>query len=269
MKKRILSVVVLVVLLVSLLIGCGAKSSGGQDTSWEDIKKKGEFVLGLDDSFPPMGFRDKNNEIVGFDIDLAKEVGKRLGLKVVLKPVDWDGVVMSLDNKDIDIIWNGLTITPERQKQINFSKVYLKNRQIILVQANSNIKSKKDLAGKIVGLQLGSSSEDALNADKATSSSLKNIVKHDNNVEALLDLEAGRVDAVVIDEVVGRYYMTKKPNTYKVLSEDLGEESYGVGFRKSDNSFREMVDKTLDEMKADGTANKISQKWFGKDIITK
>ena len=268
MKKKLVFLTITVLTIGLLFSGCG-QSKQAVDNSLNDIKQKGQFIVGLDDSFPPMGFRDDKGEIVGFDIDLAKEAGKRMGVKVVFKPVQWDGILLSLNNKDIDVIWNGLTITDKRKQQIDFSKVYLQNKQIIVVKNDSPIKSKKDLAGKKVGLQLGSSSETALNDDTTTSSTLKEIKKYSDNTEALMDLNQGRVDAVVADEVVGRYYISKKPGLYKVLDEDFGKEDYGVGIRKTDKTFKEELDKTLDAMKADGTANKISQKWFGKDIITK
>ncbi len=268
MKKRLVLLTIVIFTLGIFLSGCGqAKQSG--DNSWNDIKQKGEFVVGLDDSFPPMGFKDDKGEVVGFDIDLAKEAAKRMGVKVVFKPVQWDGIILSLNNKDIDVIWNGLTITDKRKEQIAFSKVYLQNKQIIVVRNDSQISSKKDLSGKVVGLQLGSSSEAALSADTNTSKSLKEVKKYSDNTEALMDLKQGRLDAVVVDEVVGRYYLSKKSGIYKTLNDDFGKEDYGVGIRKTDSSFKEELDKALDSMKADGTADKISQKWFGKNIIAK
>lgn len=267
MKRKNLFVILSVLIISILITSCGAKTSG--DKSMQDIKDKGKFVVGLDDSFPPMGFRDEKGEIVGFDIDLAKEAAKRMGVDVEFKPVAWDGIVLSLKNKDIDVIWNGLTITEKRKQEIDFSKVYLENRQIIVVGGSSSIASKKDLNGKVVGIQLGSSSEEALNADQETVKSLKDIRKFSNNTEALMDLSAGRVDAVVVDEVVGRYYISKKPNEYKILQDDFGRESYGVGIRKEDVSFKTALDKALDDMKNDGTAEAISKKWFGEDIVKK
>ncbi|MEY8000281.1 amino acid ABC transporter substrate-binding protein [Clostridium sp. Mt-5] len=267
MKKR-LGVLALVAFLVgTMLSGCGQTQQ--TDKSWDDIKSKGEFVVGLDDSFPPMGFRDSKGQIVGFDIDMAKAAAKKMGVKVVFKPVEWDGIILSLKNKDIDVIWNGLTITNDRKKQISFSKVYLQNKQIIVVKNDSNIKNKKDLSGKTVGLQLGSSSETALKSDTATSKSLKEVRKYSNNTEALLDLNQGRIDAVVVDEVVGRYYLQKKPGLYKILDDNFGKEDYGVGIRKTDTTFENKLNEALDSMKKDGTADKISQKWFDKDIIAK
>ncbi|MCT4607537.1 MAG: amino acid ABC transporter substrate-binding protein [Marinisporobacter sp.] len=281
MKKKMMFLLIGILMMSMMLAGCGAKEtskadepketkvSEEKDDSLEEIKEKGEFVLGLDDSFPPMGFRDKKGEVVGFDIDLAKEVAKRMGVKLKIQPIDWDGKVLSLNNKDIDVIWNGLTITEERKKQIGFSKVYIENRQVIVTGADSDIETKKDLAGKIVAVQLGSSGEDVLNADTETVSAVKEVVKFSNYTEALLDLKAGRVDAVVIDEIVGRYYMSKRPGEYEVAKEDFGKEGYGIGFRKDDTALINEVDQILDEMKKDGTTAEISKKWFGEDIVAK
>ena len=255
------------ILSTAILTGCSGKAT--KDNSLNDIKEKKELIVGLDDNFPPMGFRDASGEIVGFDIDMAKEIGKRLGVKVTFKPVEWDGIILSLDNKDIDVIWNGLTITDKRKKQIDFSKVYLQNKQIIIVRSNSTISNKSNLKDKTAGLQLGSSSETALAKDTTLTTSLKEVKKYSNNTEALLDLNAKRIDAVIVDEVVGRYYASKKPGEYKVLDENLGVEDYGIGIRKNDTSFTAELNKLLEEMKNDGTVNTISKKWFGKDIIYK
>ncbi|OQY16226.1 MAG: amino acid ABC transporter substrate-binding protein, partial [Desulfobacteraceae bacterium 4572_35.1] len=121
------------------------------DQSMEKIKNKGCFVLGLDDSFPPMGFRDATGKVVGFDIDLAREVAKRLGVKLKIQPVEWSGVILSLNRGDIDLVWNGMTIKPERAKRIDFSKPYLANTQAIAVLVGSNVQHKTDLAGKKIG----------------------------------------------------------------------------------------------------------------------
>jgi len=261
---------------LALLSGCGpsgahheSAAAPAADPSLAAVQKKGSIVVGLDDSFPPMGYRDESGAIVGFDIDLAREAAKRLGVKAEFKPVQWNGIIMSLNKGDIDVIWNGLTITDERRQQIGFSKPYLDNRQIVVVQPGSPITDKASLAGKTVGLQLGSSSESSLNASPAVASSLKEVRKYSDNTEALMDLSAGRIDAVVVDEVVGRYYISKKPESYRILDEDFGSESYGVGFRKNDISLRNAVDKVLDEMKADGSADKISDQWFGDEIVKK
>ncbi len=267
MPKRILKVVVVLFMLSFLFAAFNIAIAG--DGSLQTIKEKGKFVVGLDDNFPPMGFRDEKGNIVGFDIDLAREVADRMGVEVEFKPVEWSGVILSLQNGTIDLIWNGLTITEERAKKIDFSKPYLDNRQIIVVKTDSEINDKNDLKGKVVGLQMGSSSENALYSDEEVAESLEEVRPYPNNTEALMDLKIGRTDAVVVDEILGRYYISKEAGAYRVLDEDFGSEIYGVGVRKEAGSFKAELDKILDEMKEDGTAAEISRKWFGEDIVKK
>lgn len=253
MKKLIAAVLVLV-LAGMLVAGCGGAE-----------KKK--IVVGLDDNFPPMGFRDDKNNIVGFDVDMAKEAAKRLGMEVEFKPIDWNSKEAELSGKRVDVLWNGLTITEKRKENILFTNPYMENRQIIVVAANSPVKNKADLAGKVVGAQEGSSSIDALEKDAATLKSFKELKKFSDNVAALMDLKTGRLDAVVVDEIVGRYYIAKKPGEYNILTDNFGSEEYGVGLRKDDTELLGKLQKAMDEMKKDGTAAKISQQWFGEDIV--
>ena len=203
-----------------------------------------KIVVGLDDNFPPMGFRNEKNELIGFDIDMAKEAAKRLGLEVEFKPIDWSAKEAELSGKRVDALWNGLTITEERKQNILFTAPYMENHQIIVVAANSAIKK-----------------------DEAVFKSFKDIKTFGDNVTALMDLTTGRLDAVVVDEVVGRYYVAKKPDVYAVLDDHFGTEDYGVGLRKDDTDLHGKLDKALADMKADGVAAKIAEQWFGKNIL--
>ncbi len=259
--------VITALLCAATVFASGKSEAPAGDNSLAYIQDKGVLVLGLDDSFPPMGFRDENGEIAGFDIDLAKEVCKRMGVELKLQPIDWDAKILDLNSKDIDVIWNGLTINEERQSKITFSKPYIANRQIVIVQAGSGIDTKADLAGKTIGLQLGSSANDAVDSDADTVATLADLVKYQDNVQALMDLQVGRIDAVVADEIMGRYYISKKPGIYDVASDDFAEEEYGIGFRKGEEAFAAEVDRILDEMVKDGTAEAISEKWFAEDIL--
>jgi len=284
--KRFLGLLLAAVLVIGLVLtGCsgsgkapdtnapGAGTPGANtpqqaaDTSLEDVKAAGKIKVGLDDAFAPMGFRDEKGEIVGFDVDMAKEAARRMGVEAEFIPIDWASKEMELNNKNIDMIWNGLTITEERKKNMLFTDPYLENLQIIVVQAGSDIKNKSDLAGKKVGTQTGSSSNDALEADEATFKSLDEVVGYPDNLEALMDLATGRIAAVVVDEVLGRYYISKNPEKYKVLEDHFGSEEYGVGLRLTDKALRDELQRVLDEMKADGTSAEISKKWFGEDIV--
>jgi len=286
MKKVLFTVLAVVLAFSMVLTGCSgtkpaenqaaqqsdekdnaAANNQSEDKSWEEIKQKGKFIVGLDDAFPPMGFKDEDNNIVRFDIDLAKEAAKRMGVEVEFKPVVWNTVILDLQNKNIDVIWNGLTITEERKEKIAFTKPYMEDKQILVVAKGSDIKGKADLAGKKVGLQDASSSEEALAKDEATYKSIGEIKKYTSNDEVLMDLKAGRIDAAVVDEVVGRYYISKHADDYVILEDHFGFEEFGVGVRKEDVSFLNELQKTLDEMKADGTSAEISKKWFGEDIV--
>jgi len=225
-----------------------------------------KIVVGLDDNFPPMGFRDEKGVLVGFDIDLAREAAKRLGAEVEFKPIDWNAKEAELSGKRVDALWNGLTITEQRKEKIAFTSPYLENRQIVVVTAASAIKTKADLAGKVVGVQDGSSAVEAVEKD-AAGKSLKQLKKFGDNVTALMDLSTGRLDALVVDEVVGRYYTAKKPGEYAVLDEHFGTEEYGVGVRKDDVALLGKLQQAMDAMKKDGSAARISTQWFGKDIV--
>lgn len=253
--KKLLMVILMV---VGLFTGVYAA-----DKSFDKIRDKGVLVVGLDATFAPMGFRGENGEIVGFDIDLAKEVAKRWGVEVQFKPCEWDGIIFDLNSGNIDMVWNGMTMTEERIKQVTFSEPYFTDGQLIFSRKGEEVKKVAELEGKVVGLQLGSSADYAVQKSDIFPK-IKEIKKYATNVEALMDLEAGRTDAVVVDTVAGKYYNSKRA-TLTYSDESLTTEYYGVAMRKKDKALAEKLNATLDEMRADGTFNKISEKWFGKE----
>lgn len=250
-------------LFCALLIGiisCTPKSDA--DTSLEKIQQKGFLILGLDTSLPPLGFVDETNTIVGFDIDLAREVCKKLGVELRLQPIDWAAKEQELNTGGIDCIWNGFTITEEREKALLFSEAYLENTQAVIVRSDSAITHLSDLAGKKVGFQSGSSAAEAIDANYDFKSSLSQLVEFRDNLNALMDLEIGGVDAVVMDSVVAQYSIKTTGKPFIILDENLAAELYGVGFRKTDQALRDAVQKALDELKADGTEAAIAARWF-------
>jgi len=251
----------LAVLMTCLLLVSGCSSEDTVTKSVEQAKESG-FIVGLDDTFAPMGFRDDNNEIVGFDVDLAKEVSNRLGFEVSFQPVDWEMKETELSQGNIDAIWNGLTITEERSEKMLFSDPYMDNTQMITVLADSDINEIADLDGKTIAVQKDSSALDAVNNNESVKNN-NTIVEYDTNVECIMDLEAGRVDAIVVDEVLGRYVMAQRgQEQYKVLDENLQEEQYGVAFRLTDTELETAVNDTLNDMKADGSFDAIYATWF-------
>ena len=264
--KKLTSLLMLSLTAGVLLSGCGNKDSAPAAQSAAAPAVPTKIVIGLDDNFPPMGFRNEKNELVGFDISMAQEATRRMGIEAEFKPIDWSAKEAELNGKRVDMLWNGLTITEERKKNIAFTSPYMENHQIIVVPKSSTIKTKAELAARVIGIQDGSSAIDAVQRDPIAAS-FKELKKFGDNVTALMDLSTGRLDAVVLDEVVGRYYTAKRPDDYAVLEDNFGTEEYGVGLRKDDSELLVGLQKALDEMKADGSAARISTEWFGKDII--
>ena len=265
--KKMLIAAALAATVLSLGFAAGKKDAGA-DASLSSIKDKGKLVMGLDDSFPPMGFRNEKNEIVGYDVDLAKEVAKRLGVELVLQPIDWNAKEQELNTGKIDCIWNGFTITDARAQVIAFTKPYMKNAQVLVVKKDSPAAALSDFKGKSVGLQAGSSAADALEGAKELRASLKGVVEFKDNLTALMDLEIGGVDAVVMDLMVANDNINRSGKAYRILSDYLAAEDFGIGFRKNDLALRDAVQTTLEAMASDGTLAKITTDWFGADIST-
>ncbi len=226
------------------------------------------FVLGLDASFPPMGFTDQNNEVIGVDIDLAKAVCEKLGMKFEAKPIEWASKEMELNTGKITCIWNGLTITDERKEAFELSRAYMSNDQVVVVMNDSAIKSKADLAGKIVAAQADSSGLEALQKDEIFASIKDGAAKeYADYVTAMGDLELGRCDAIVMDSVVANYYITANAKPMVVLEDKMAAEEYGIAFKKGETALLEAVEKALSELAAEGKIAEISQNWFGKDNL--
>ena len=253
----------------SLLAACGGGTAEDSSaTGSEDSGIKETLVMGLDDTFAPMGFKDESGEIVGFDVDLAKEVAERLDMEITFQPIDWAMKETELASGNIDMIWNGYTITEERKEKVLFTEPYLNNSQIIVTMADSDIEKKADLAGKVVATQQGSAAFDAINADEtgiAAEFDGGTAILYPTFNDVFNDLESGRSDAIVVDEVLGRYTMKQKgEEKYAVLTDNFGDEEYGVGLRKDDVALKEAIDEALNDMRKDGTYDEIYTTWFAE-----
>jgi polar amino acid transport system substrate-binding protein len=260
MKKYWLPSVALAALALS---SCGSSPT---PTTWDEIIDRGYVIVGLDDTFAPMGFRNTAGDIVGFDVDLAKLVFEKLDIEVRFQPIDWAAKFLELDSGSIDMVWNGLTITEPRRLETLFSDPYLANRQVIMTKVNSTITTIAGLDDKKVGVQLGSASEDAVQANPIIDD-LNELVTFDTFDLAIADLSAGNVDAVVVDEIYGRYLISQQPGLYKVLTEDFGDEEYGIGFRLGNTTIRDTVNTTLFDLIENGQAGLVSEAWFAEDIL--
>ena len=261
--KRVLVALLAISMAAGVLTGCGSK---GSDKT---------FTVGFDAEFPPYGYRDDNGEYVGFDLDLAAEVCKRQGWELVKQPIDWDANDMELSSGAIDCIWNGFTMNG-REDAYTWTEPYVDNSQVFVVAAASGVQNKEELAGKVVAVQKDSSALAALNDEEnadniALRDSFAQLIEYADYNTAFMDLEQGAVDAVAIDIGVAQYQIAQREAGKFVMlqGEDnkLAVEQYAVGFLKGNDELRDTVQKTLDEMAADGTFTQIAEKWGLTDSV--
>ena len=255
-------------ILTAGVLACTGLTACGDDKAASN--QKATFTVGFDQDFPPFGYVDENGEFTGFDLELAKEAAKRMDMEIKLQPIDWDSKELELSSGSISCIWNGFTMNG-RENDYTWTESYMDNSQVFVVKSDSGIKTQADLAGKIVTAQTDSAALNALNGDdfKDLKASFKELLTCAQYNTAFMDLEAGAVDAVAMDIGVAKYQIEGKESKFIILDEPIVKEQYAVGFYKGNTEMRDKVQKALDEMAADGTFKKISEKWFGKDIIVK
>ncbi len=259
----------LALMLIVTVVFITACSNDKKEDKQADKKDDNTLIVGLDDTFAPMGFRDESNKLVGFDIDLANAVGEELGYKIKFKPINWDAKDLELKSKKIDCIWNGMSQTPEREKAMSLSKRYLENEIILMSNKDDvTVNTASDLSKYKLGTQADSSALEMLKANEAYDSFKDNITEYKTYDEALLDLKAGRVDVMVIDQVLGLYMKSNaKDDSLRALDYTLGDDYYVIGFRKEDEKLRNQVNGAIKALLANGKAKEISEKWFGENIV--
>lgn len=282
MKKRFVSAALAAVMALSMT-ACGSSNSAAEttaadteaaesqaeETTAEEAKTTdgGTLIVGFDQDFPPMGFVGDDGEYTGFDLELAQEVAKRLGLEYKAQPIAWDSKDMELESGNIDCVWNGFTMTG-REDDYTWTEPYMANQQVFVVANDSDINSQADLAGKIVEVQADSSAEAALKEAPELTATFKELLTTADYNTAFMDLEQGAVDAIAMDVIVAGYQIQQRNADFKILDDSLSEEEYGVGFKKGNTELRDKVQSTLEEMAEDGTLQEVSEKWFSKDVTT-
>ena len=275
--KKLLATALAAMMAVTALAGCSNNGdSGNTANTWDKIKEKGELVMGMDDAFPPMGYKDPDTgDLIGFDIDVATAVCEELGIALKTQPIDWNTKEMELDAGNVDCLWNGYSWTEDRDEKVDLSIPYMKNNQIILVKTDSPYQSLDDLAGKILGVQADSSAATALDKAADFKASLGDVVEISDYSKAVLEIQNGTIDAIGIDEVVARYYISHDPQGYRILENDDGSvvslavEDYVIGFRKADDgTLKAKVEETLKKLSENGKLAEISEKWFGENVTT-
>lgn len=271
MKKSL--TLFMTIMATMLLAACGTGSKTTSD-SWEKYKSEKEIKIGFDNTFVPMGFEDEQGKNVGFDIDLAEAVFEKYNIKVTWQPINWELKEEELNNGNIDLIWNGYTMTPERAKKVLFTNPYMKSSQALVTKKSSTITTASDMTNKILGAQSGSSGYSAFLDNP---SYLKDTVKdndailYDTFTQAFIDLENNRIDALLVDDVYANYYLTQngKLNDYTVITTELESGDFAVGARQEDKTLVSKINNAFIELYKNGKYQEISKKWFGEDTATK
>lgn len=271
--KKVL-VVLSILLLAAFVAGCAEKEEpkavpeetpAPEQTPAYKLVKPSVLTVGMDATYPPFEYiNETTEEFEGFDVDLMKEIGKRMGLEVEFVNVAWEGIIPGLVAHKYDVICSAMTITEERKKQVDFSDPYFEAWQVIVVRAdNTDISKAEDLAGKVVGVQIGTTGQFV--AEDLVKSGIEFEIKtYDTTPDALLDLKNGNIDAVIIDNGVAEKALKNNPDVYKIVGGKLSYEEYGIAVAKDNPELLKAINKALKEIKEDGTYDKIYKKWFGE-----
>lgn len=272
--KKIVAIMLAGILCAGVLTGCGGSTGAAktEDTKEEAVEstegaegaataesaEEGRvFTVGFDAEYPPYGYKDEaTGDYTGFDLELAEEVCKRRGWTLKKQPIDWDAKDMEINSGAIDCLWNGMTYNG-RENDYTWSEPYVDNTIVIAVNADSDIQTEADLAGKMVVAQAASSADTALNDNpelKDTFSGYETIKDYN---DAFMQMDAGVYDAIAVDIGVAQYQLAANEGKYRILEEPISTEQYAIAFAKGNTELRDQVQETLDEMAADGTVEKI------------
>lgn len=256
----------ILILLVLVVAGAWYKGTHRTDT-WNKVHQQKTVTIGIDDTFVPMGFRDKKGKLIGYDVEMAKAAFEKMGLKPRFQVIDWSMKETELNTGHIDAIWNGYTMTPERAKHAAFTKPYHEVNQVLLTKANSGINTPQDMHGKQLGVQSGSVGFDDFNQNPKVLKQYLGTkpVQYDTFDKAINDVKVGRINAVLIDGDYAKYYLAHNHSNepMKLVKTNFPPDYDAVGLRKQDKTLREKLNKAIENLHRDGTEARLSKKYFG------
>ena len=222
------------------------------------------FKMGIDAEYPPYSYMDENGDYTGYDVEMCTKVCEILGWDLEIVPINWDTKLISLDAGEIDCIWSGLTIDVLDPEAYSISFAYADNSQMILVKSDSGIETLADLAGKVVGVQLGTSADLLLQGDQAELAATfegGEPQRFENYNVCFTELAAGSIDAIAIDYPVAAAKIAQYGDGYKMLDESIASEEYGICFRKADTEMMEKVEGAFMQLVEDGTYISLAEKY--------
>ncbi len=261
--RKLISAAAASAFMLSLLISETAFSAS--KSALERIKKDGKILVAIDSTYPPMEFEGPDGKPVGFDIDFANELAKRLDIKAEFVVMNWDGILAGLNSKRYDVIISSMNITAERKNQVDFVE-YVQMSQIYIAKTGTVISKEADLAGKVIAVQADTTSFEYAEGLKKKGVAVKAVKAFKLATDAFAAVKAGQAEVIIVDEPVGKYYAKQDSKTFQLSGRAMAPEPVGIAIRKTDKDLLEEIKKAVDQMKQDGTLKKISITWFGGEL---
>lgn len=251
-------------LFASLALALGLGLAGTATADLKDIQQKGALKIGLEGTYPPFNYQDESGKLTGFEVELAQALAKELGVKAEFQPTKWDGILAALESRRLDVAINQVTISEERKKKYDFTTPYTVSGIQALVRKGKEgeIKSAADLAGKKVGVGLGTNYEQWLKENVPQA----DIRTYDDDPTKFQDLNVGRIDVILVDRLAAFEMVDKTGGRLAVAGEPFSRQESGIAVRKDNPELLAALDKALAKLKADGTLKALSEKWFKADV---
>jgi polar amino acid transport system substrate-binding protein len=227
--------------------------------------ESGVLKVGMEIGYPPMEYLDEDGKTpIGFDVEMAGLIAKKLGLKLELKDTAWSGIFDSLDSKRYDCVISSVSITDERKNKYNLTEAYVANKLCLVTAKDLKIKSPDDLGGYKVAVQTDTTADVYMKAKTAAGLKLGDYKVYDKIISCFDELKIGRIDAVLVDSVVASYYIGDAKDTYSVVWENTEAEPMAIALKKGNDELTKAIDKAVDEIYADGSYKTIADKYFGE-----
>lgn len=251
--KRVFALALAVLMVMSVFAGCGKKS----DDNELNLVEPGKLIMSTNAAFPPYEMTDDNGKFIGIDVEVAEAIAKKLGLELEIDNMEFTAALEAAQKGKADMVMAGVTVDPDRQMVMDFSDSYAKGVQVVIIPENSEIKSLDDLEGKKIGTQMGTTGYIYCGDDYGED----NVVAYDNGITAVQALLNNQIDCIVIDNAPAQAFVKENPGL-KILDTEYAVEDYAIGFAKGNTALKEAVNKALAELIADGTVQKIVDKYI-------